>query len=129
MDQVAALRHTFLGRAPRYTHLPWWLVHTGAFFWAYVVQGKGEPAHSRREGMQLTVDYLVASIRHRIWRRLRRARLRALNFASYVRHPGRALGRLVERLCKRPRPRRVVVESIVPALREAASVLRAPEDA
>lgn len=116
----------FLGDAPGYTRLPWWLVHTGAFFWAYVAKGEGRPAYSRRAGVRLTIDYLTASLRHRAWRRVRRSRMRAVAFASYVRHPRRGWERLARSLARRARPRRVVLESIVPTMRRAASALRAP---
>jgi glycosyltransferase involved in cell wall biosynthesis len=68
------------GDAPAYVRLPWWQTHAALFAWEYAARGKGaDVGLSRVAGARLAVDYLEVSVRHRLWRRARRMRLRAVD--------------------------------------------------
>ena len=108
----------FLDGAPAYTHLPWWLQHAGAFAWAYAVRGEGASLGiGRRAGARLALDYLEVSLRHRLWRRARRLRGRA------IRARDAALGPPVRAALAVPAVRTVVRRRVVPALGAAEETL------
>ena len=106
------------GDVPAYTRLPWWQVHAALLAWDYGVLGKGaDVGLDRRAGMRIAADYLGVSIRHRIWRRARRIKHRAIEARNVA---ARAL--LVDAL-ERPRVRRWVRRRVVPALQDAEATL------
>lgn len=73
------------GDAPAYVRLPWWQVHAGLFAWEYAVRGKGaDVGLGRAAGARLAVDYLDVSVRHRLWRRARRVRLRMVDLRNLL---------------------------------------------
>jgi len=111
-------RAFFLDGAPRYSHLPWWLQHAGAFAWAYGVRGEGVPRGiGRAAGARLALDYLDVSLRHRLWRRARRARTRAVQARNALLAPPVRLALAV------PVLRRIVRSRVLPALRGAEETL------
>jgi glycosyltransferase involved in cell wall biosynthesis len=111
-------RAFFLDGAPRYTRLPWWLQHAGAFAWAYAVRGKGAPLGiDRALGARLALDYLDVSLRHRLWRRARRWRTRAVRARNAVLAPP------VRAALAVPAVRRAVRRRVVPGLLGAEETL------
>jgi len=76
------------GEAPAYVRLPWWQTHAALFAWEYAGRGKGaDVGLSRVAGARLAVDYLEVSIRHRLWRRARRVRIRSVDVRNAVLGP------------------------------------------
>jgi glycosyltransferase involved in cell wall biosynthesis len=111
-------RAFFLDAAPRYTYLPWWLQHAGVFAWSYGVEGKGaELGLDRAAGARLAVDYLDVSLRHRLWRRARRLRARAVRARNAVLAPP------VHAALAHPAVRGAVRTRVVPGLRAAEETL------
>ena len=111
-------RAFFLDGAPRYTHLPWWLQHVGAFGWAYAVRGQGAGLGiGRAAGARLALDYLDVSVRHRLWRRARRLRTRAVNARNALLAPP------VRAALAVPAVRGVVRRRVVPGLGAAEETL------
>jgi len=111
-------RAFFLDGAPRYTHLPWWLQHVGAFGWAYAVRGQGAGLGiGRAAGARLALDYLDVSLRHRLWRRARRLRTRAVNARNALLAPP------VRAALAVPAVRGVVRRRVVPGLGAAEETL------
>lgn len=92
-------RAFFLEDPPRYTRLPWWLQHVGAFVWAHAVRGEAWPAIGRLEGARLAGDYLGLSMALRYRRRLARAKRRVRRVRIPI--PGINLRRILRRSTRR----------------------------
>ncbi len=104
--------------APPHARLPWWLQHVGAFARAYVLGSQGAPLGlSRAEGARLALDYLDVALRHRLWRRARRVRLRGVHLRD------RALGPPVRALLRSAAVRRLMRGRVLPALEGAEETL------
>jgi len=119
LAELGRQKHAFfLDGAPAHTRLPWWLQHVGAFAWSYAVRGKGVPLGlGRAAGARLAVDYLEVSLRHRLWRRARRLRTRA------IQRRDAALGPPVRAALAVPAVRAQVRRRVVPALGSAEETL------
>lgn len=71
-----------------YVRLPWWQTHATLFAWEYAVRGKGaDVGLGRPAGARLAMDYLEVSVRHRLWRRARRARFRLVDVRNALLGP------------------------------------------
>ena len=104
--------------APAYSRLPWWVQHAALVAWDYGWAGKGNAVGiGRGAGLRLAAAYLDVSVRHRVWRRGRRMRGRAVRGRDAV------LGPPVKAALRRPSIRRAVRTRLVPMLEHADAVL------
>jgi hypothetical protein len=104
--------------APAYARLPWWAQHAAVVAWDYGWAGKGRAVGiGRGAGLRLAGAYLDVSLRHRLWRRARRMRWRAVNLRNAL------LGPPVKAALRRPPIRRAVRTRLLPMLEHAETVL------
>lgn len=104
--------------APAYAHLPWWVQHFAVVAWDYGGAGKGRTVGiGRAAGLRLAAAYLDVSLRHRIWRRGRRLRGRAVQTRNAL------IGPPVKAALRRPSIRRAVRTRLLPTLEHAETVL------
>jgi glycosyltransferase involved in cell wall biosynthesis len=115
----------FLDAVPVYARLPWWLQHAGLFTWEYGVRAKGRTLGiGRAAGLRLGADYLDVSIRHRIWRRWRRGRVKVIRGRNAVLAPP------VRAALRSPAVRAVARRRVIPLLERTEGTLErltAPE--
>jgi hypothetical protein len=108
----------FLDVEPAWVRWPWWLQHAAALAWDYGARGKGAPAGlGRAAGWRLAGEYLAVALRHRAWRRARRARVRMLRARNALLAPP------VRALLRTRAGRGVVRGAALPGLRAVEDVL------
>jgi glycosyltransferase involved in cell wall biosynthesis len=106
------------GGAPAYARLPWWVQHAVLVAWDYGWKRKGHQIGiGRAGGLRLAGAYLNVSMRHRVWRRWRRFRVRGVQARDAL------LGPPVKAALRAPSIRRAVRTRVLPMLEHAEAVL------
>jgi glycosyltransferase involved in cell wall biosynthesis len=88
----------FVGRKPLYVYLPWPVVHAAVMANELVLNGRGAPDISRREGLSIATHYLIIGVFRQIRRVLRLIRMwasRRFNPDRYTRSSAPVLVRAV----------------------------------
>lgn len=91
-------RSLFAGRPPLYSHLPWWMLHTGALFSALVVRGTGRPEIGRLRGALIVARYGQLAA---YWQLRRHAIAVGRAVRSWARRTGREANRKRKRAWRR----------------------------